>query len=183
MIATFLIEDPTDQALAAYDGMTQAQAFESILTDPRYYEQFPPTGVESFVNSALADLGVFDQSLNGPADDADGDGVSNLMEIALGSDPSDPSDTIVPMESGIDGDYFVITFIRIKASEVPGDFIISLECSEDLNVWDAAADTASVTSTEGVTQDGVPEGYERVEIRIDTTDRACGFFRLSVDLP
>jgi len=89
----------------------------------------------------------------------------------------------VPMESGIDGDYFVITFIRIKASEVPGDFIISLECSEDLNVWDAAADTASVTSTEGVTQDGVPEGYERVEIRIDTTDRACGFFRLSVDLP
>ncbi len=183
MIAMFLGEDPTDQALAAYAGMSQAQAFESILTDSRYYEQFPPTGVESFMNSALADLGVFDQSLNGPANDADDDGVSNLMEIALGSDPSDPSDTIVPMATDLEGTEFVITFIRIKASEVPGDFIISLECSEDLNVWDAAADTASVTSTEGVIQDGVPEGYERVEIRIDTNERDCGFFRLSVDLP
>ena len=131
----------------------------------------------------LADLGVFDQSLNGPANDADDDGVSNLMEIALGSDPSDPSDTIVPMATDLEGTEFVITFIRIKASEVPGDFIISLECSEDLTVWDAAADTASVTSTEGVIQDGVPEGYERVEIRIDTNERDCGFFRLSVDLP
>jgi len=183
MIATFLIEDPTDQALAAYDGMTQAQAFESILTDPRYYEQFPPTGVESFVNEKLADLGVFDQSLNGPADDADDDGVSNLMEIALGSDPFDPSDTIEPMSTDMEGTEFVITFIRIKASEVPGDFIISLECSEDLNVWDAAADTASVASTVDVIQDGVPEGYERVDIRIDMMERACGFFRLSVDLP
>ena len=185
MIATFLIEDPTDQALAAYDGMTQAQAFESILTDPRYYEQFPPTGVESFVNSALADLGVFDQSLNGPADDADDDGVSNLMEIALGSDPSDPSDTIVPMAYDMEGTEFVITFIRIKASEVPGDFIISLECAVTLTepIWDTASDTASVASTVDVMQDGVPEGYERVEIRIDTMERDCGFFRLSVDLP
>ena len=180
MIAMLLGEDPTDQALAAYVGMTQA--FESILTDPRYYEQFPPTGVESFVNSALADLGVFDQSLNGPADDADSDGVSNLMEIALGLDPSDASDTIVPMASGIDGDYFVITFIRIKASEVPGDFIISLECSEDMTVWDTAADTAEVASP-AADQSGVAEGYERVEIRIDMIARACGFFRLSVDLP
>ena len=180
MIAMLLGEDPTDQALAAYVGMTQA--FESILTDPRYYEQFPPTGVESFVNSALADLGVFDQSLNGPADDADSDGVSNLMEIALGLDPSDASDTIVPMASGIDGDYFVITFIRIKASEVPGDFIISLECSEDMTAWDTAADTAEVASP-AADQSGVAEGYERVEIRIDMIARACGFFRLSVDLP
>ncbi len=185
MIATFLIEDPTDQALAAYAGMTQAQAFESILTDPRYYEQFPPTGVESFVNEKLADLGVFDQSLNGPADDADDDGVSNLMEIALGSDPSDPSDTIVPMATGMEGTEFVITFIRIKASEVPGDFIISLECAVTLTepIWDTASDTASVASTVDVMQDGVPEGYERVEIRIDTMERDCGFFRLSVDLP
>jgi hypothetical protein len=183
MIAMFLGEDPTDQALAAYAGMTQAQAFESIITDPRYYVQFPSSGVESFVSLKLADLGVFDQSLNGPADDADDDGVSNLMEIALGSDPSDPSDTIEPMATDMEGTEFVITFIRIKASEVPGDFIISLECSEDLTVWDAAADTASVTSTEGVIQDGVPEGYERVEIRIDMMVRDCGFFRLSVDLP
>jgi len=185
MIAMFLGEDPTDQALAAYAGMTQAQAFESIITDPRYYEQFPSSGVESFVSLKLADLGVFDKSLNGPADDADDDGVSNLMEIALGSDPSDPSDTIEPMETGMEGTEFVITFIRIKASEVPGDFIISLECAMTLTepIWDTASDTASVTSTEGVTQDGVPEGYERVEIRIDTNERDCGFFRLSVDLP
>jgi hypothetical protein len=183
MIAMFLGEDPSDQALAAYAGMTQAQAFESIITDPRYYVQFPSSGVESFVSLKLADLGVFDQSLNGPADDADDDGVSNLMEIALGSDPSDLSDTIEPMATDMEGTEFVITFIRIKASEVPGDFIISLECSEDLTVWDAAADTASVTSTEGVIQDGVPEGYERVEIRIDMMVRNCGFFRLSVDLP
>ena len=103
------------------------------------------------------------------------------MEIALGSDPSDPSDTIVPMATGMEGTEFVITFIRIKASEVPGDFIISLECAETLTepIWD----TASVASTVDVMQDGVPEGYERVEIRIDTMERDCGFFRLSVDLP
>jgi len=88
----------------------------------------------------------------------------------------------VPMASGIDGDYFVITFIRIKASEVPGDFIISLECSEDMTVWDTAADTAEVASP-AADQSGVAEGYERVEIRIDMIARACGFFRLSVDLP
>lgn len=180
MIAMFLDEDPSNQALAAYDGM--AQVFESILTDPSYYEQFPPTGVENFVNSALADLGVFDQSFNGPADDADGDGVSNLMEIALGSVPTDLSDTIEPMESATDGTDLVITFIRIKASEVPRDFIISLECSEDLIVWNTAADTAAVASPVA-DQSGVAEGYERAEIRIDMIAQACGFFRLSVDLP
>lgn len=180
MIAMFLDEDPSNQALAAYDGM--AQVFESILTDPSYYEQFPPTGVENFVNSALADLGVFDQSFNGPADDADGDGVSNLMEIALGSAPTDLSDTIEPMESATDGTDLVITFIRIKASEVPRDFIISLECSEDLIVWNTAADTAAVASPVA-DQSGVAEGYERAEIRIDMIAQACGFFRLSVDLP
>jgi hypothetical protein len=180
MIAMFLDEDPSNQALAAYDGM--AQVFESILTDPSYYEQFPPTGVENFVNSALADLGVFDQSFNGPADDADGDGVSNLMEIALGSAPTDLSDTIEPMESATDGTDLVITFIRIKASEVPRDFIISLECSEDLIVWNTAADTAAVASPVA-DQSGVAEGYERAEIRVDMIAQACEFFRLSVDLP
>ncbi len=183
MIAMFLGEDPSDQALAGYGGMTQAQAFEDFLTDPRYYEQFPPTSVESFVNLALAALGIFDQSLNGPADDADSDGVSNLMEIALGSDPTDLSDSIEPMASEIDGTDFVITFIRIIASEVPGDFIISLECSEDMIVWDTAMDTGALASGGVLLQNDVPEGYERVEIRIDMTAQNCGFFRLSVNLP
>jgi len=91
----------------------------------------------------------------------------------------------VPMAYDMEGTEFVITFIRIKASEVPGDFIISLERAVTLTepIWDTASDTASVASTVDVMQDGVPEGYERVEIRIDTMERDCEFFRLSVDLP
>ena len=116
-------------------------------------------------------------------DDADSDGVSNLMEIALGSDPTDLSDSIEPMASEIDGTDFVITFIRIIASEVPGDFIISLECSEDMIVWDTAMDTGALASGGVLLQNDVPEGYERVEIRIDMTAQNCGFFRLSVNLP
>jgi hypothetical protein len=183
MIAMFLSEDPTDAALAEYNGMTQAEAFEDILTDPRYYEQFTPSSVSSYIVMRLAELGVFTQSLRGPDDDADGDGQSNLIEIALGSNPVDSSDTASNPRTNIeDGNDFVVTFIRIQASEVPGDFIIYAECSADMGSWDHREDTTDVALL-AADQSGVPEGYERVEIRIDMTVRPCQFIRLSIDLP
>ena len=182
MIAMFLGEDPTAAALDGYNGMTQAQACEDILTDPRYYEQLTPSSVSSYIVMRLAELGVFTQALNGPDADADGDGQSNLEEIAFGSNPADSGDTVDPLAASIDSTDFVLTFIRIMASEVPGDFIIYVECSEDLTNWDIRTDTAADASAVA-DQSGVPEGYERVEIRIDMNERDCGFFRLSVDLP
>ena len=53
MVATFLGVDPTDEELSNYDGMTQAEAFEDILTDPRFTDQFPPE--ESDLPEALSE--------------------------------------------------------------------------------------------------------------------------------
>ena len=190
LVSTFLGVDPTATALGEYSGMTQREAFAAILGDSRYSytkensddSDDSDDSVASFVAFAMAEAGVYQVGLSGPEGDADGDGQSNLEEIALGSDPADGSDQVSPLETLVDGSDFVVTFIRIKASEVPSDLIIYAQCSEDLVNWDDREDTADVAAV-SVDQSGVSDGYQRVELRFDMATRDCRYVRLVVDVP
>lgn len=73
--------------------------------------------------------------LTGPLDDPDHDGLSNLVEFGLRSNPAIPSAGLTPLASrevlpveGIDGDYFVFSFRRhIGATDVTFEPVASLD--------------------------------------------------------
>jgi len=182
LVSTFLEVDPTDAVLANYAGMAQAAAFAAILEDSRYSDDTVNSNgsddsVASFVALAMAEAGAYQLGESAPEDDADGDGQSNLEEIAFGGDPGDASDQVAPLEVSVVGSDFVVSFIRIQASEV---LTVYVECSEDLINW---GDLENIAHTVKVVEDSsVAEGYERVELSISMKDN-CAFVRLAVDLP
>ena len=181
MISAFLGVDPTDAAIAAFSGLSLSQAIESILEDPRYFEQFSDTDAEGAVALRLAEAGVFDTSINGPDDDADGDGKTNLEEVALGTDPTDPADSMTPIVATVEGSEFVVTFLQLEDGEQPSGLTYTVQCSPDMTVgsW-TDADPAATTSPTA-DQTGVPVGYERIEFRIDMTLQDCSFVRVLVN--
>ena len=180
LVSSLLGEKPTDALIASFNTGTIAGTVEAILTDPRYFEQFPSNTVESFVSVRMAQLGVFDTSMNGPDADADSDGDSNLKEIALGTDPNDSADVSASLTAMIDGTDFVVKFIRIQTPPAPDGLLINVEYSPSLlpDSWVPASSTMiSVTAD----QSGVRQDYERVEFRMDMMAQDRIFVRVAVD--
>ena len=72
--------------------------------------------------------------------DLDGDGVSNLMEYALGSDPRNPADGLNGMQmslTNISGSqYLTLSFKRRKTSSVTLQYVP--ESSSDVQTWSSA---------------------------------------------
>lgn len=93
LITTLLGASPTDPEIAALSGKSLEAAAEQVLRDPRYFGQFPSEDPESAFAQTMAGFGVFDINLNGPEDDADGDGFTNAEEVDAGSNPNDANDT------------------------------------------------------------------------------------------
>lgn len=160
-------------------------------TDPTDPLDFPGGSVEASILDAFADDGVTPGgSFNGqpvvasdlePGADLDGDGMSNLMEYALGGSMTDAGDQPESLSAMMDGTDFVVTFVRLKASELPADLEIIFECAETLGGAFAAVPPSDVTEVESLDQTGLlSSDYERVELRVDTTSSSCAFFRVSV---
>lgn len=179
-ISALLGEDPTDEFIASFRSGSLEETVEKILTDSRYFEQFPSGTAESFVALRMAEVGVYDTNLNGPEADADGDGDSNLKEVALGTNPNDSSETTPALAATIDSGDFVVEFVRIKESLAPDDLSILIECSPSLlaGSWEAAVSEGAITLAPD--QTGVDEDYERVQFRIDMSAQDCSFVRVSV---
>lgn len=97
--------------------------------------------------------------------DPDGDGRSNLMEYAMGTDPLTPDDPVA-ITTGYDGQYL---YVSANATHVPYDVRLSLEQSADLVSWDSSL---SATSTEN------PDSYNFVVLREGV---GAKFFRLRVE--
>jgi hypothetical protein len=100
LVSALLGEDPTDSIVNSFASYPLNQAILQILTDSRYYSQFPTNSIEGQVAQYMAGFGIFDLSRNGLADDPDGDGASNEAEFNADTDPTDPSDLpAVPIPS------------------------------------------------------------------------------------
>ena len=114
-----------------------------------------------------------------PAADPDGDGVVNLMEYALGTDPLSPStaDLPTPLRLTIGDDQF----LALSYPRPPHDngVTYTVETSEDLQSWSSApGDVVAVSITPH--PDGVREIHTyRRAVPITAEDR--GFLRLRVD--
>ena len=181
LISAFWGIEPTEAEINALSGLSLTSAAESVLTDPRYYSQFSTSTLDGGIAQIMATFGVFDLSKNGPDDDADGDGATNLEEIALGSDPSDAADTVEPMTASIDDTDFVVTFIKLSDTSALGGLDLTIQCSPTMAVGSWMDANPSATQNLAADQSGVPAGYERIEFRIDTTTQDCAFVRVQVN--
>jgi hypothetical protein len=94
---------------------------------------------------------------DGPMDDPDHDGISNLLEFVLGGKPMEPSQAILPKLTHADGAW-VFEYDRSDLSLAPPTIQV-VEHGNDLTGWTAVAipaDSAgSVTITPGATTDHV----------------------------
>jgi hypothetical protein len=97
--------------------------------------------------------------------DSDGDGASDLLEKALGSDPEQPSSTPATAIAGEPG---APAFVYERPPGLP--YRYEVQISDDLNVWE---------TLEAIPRVETATGKERVSVPIPT-DRARAFVRLQV---
>ena len=139
----------------------------------------------------IVDYALADQSQMG---DSDGDGVSNLLEYAFGSDPSVAGDAILPVlveDSGVAGD-LLFSYRRLREAN-SGDGVgetgngyqidgvsYTVEASEGLGSWSPAA-AAMMMQPAGVPSDN-GDGTETVQVRLTppTGDDIRWFVRLQI---
>ena len=120
----------------------------------------------------LEHFGILSQSHDG---DFDGDGLQNLLEYALMSNPVDPNSLRLPRTSIGDDGHLNLTFIRLV--DVPG-LVYTIEFSEDLKVWQAAADRiTSVTEFVGEQMTVIARD------KIPPVPGSLLFYRISVSVP
>jgi chitodextrinase len=91
--------------------------------------------------------------VDGPGDDADGDGVLNRFEYAFGSDPADDGSRAFPMLQAAGGGGLTL---RFRARVDAPDLQYTPMYSGDLEQWNPAAGTVSVVDAD-VDGDGVME--------------------------
>ncbi|MEC7230078.1 MAG: hypothetical protein VXV91_02630, partial [Verrucomicrobiota bacterium] len=173
--------EPTSTEISALSSVSLLNAVTSVLTDSRYYTQFSTSSADGFTAQKMATLGVFDANLVSATDDADADGVSNISEILLNTNPSNTNDE--PTASGssyIDGTFFVFEFVRLKSSSLPFSVAsVVVECADETFTFAPVSGVDYGTLPPSADQTGITSDYERVEYRVDTSNIGCSFFRLS----
>ena len=107
----------------------------------------PPTGPTFASWASDRELPI---GLDGPLDDADLDGISNLLEYALGLDPmaADPSE--LP-QAEISGGLLKFTYQRLRA-----DVIYTVETTSDMSGWTASGVDQGTPAPDGTTIASIP---------------------------
>ena len=120
--------------------------------------------------------------VGGPGDDDDGDSVQNLMEYAVGGDPSDAGDPGFSPVTGTSNDagtkWFTYTFP--KRSDPKGGIACNATISETLmpGSW-----TSTGVELIGTVTDGFAPGIDAVTVCTAITGKSRLFIRLEVELP
>ena len=109
-------------------------------------------------------------SVSGDFADPDNDGALNLLEYAVGSDPTTPGNGKI-LNASFSGPDFVVTFNRNASAT---DIGYSVETSPDLSAWSAAINYASASGwvpvTGGSATESVPSGVppdQSVSVTVD----------------
>lgn len=136
------------------------------------------TDYEAWKGANFTALELADPLVSGDAADPDADGISNLLEFALGGLPktSDVSILSVASLTAVGADrHFTFTYQRRMP---PSAVTVKPETSEDLMAWD---DSAALFTT--VSTSALPGGLEEVVVRLAApVSSVPGFVRLKATL-
>ncbi len=99
--------------------------------------------------------------------DPDGDGFTNFQEFAFGSDPTQPSGSLVTSER--DGGELIVTFLRRDSG-------VSYEVQTSTTLTPPWSEATGISHLDPVDQTGVPAGYTRVSFSVPVD--GIGFFRI-----
>jgi hypothetical protein len=155
-----------------YGAISEVLIYDHVLSDSErvtvtnYLNEKSRTPFQRWRNSAFAGQD------NSPTGDNDGDGLSNVMEYALGHDPltPDPFSFRLPRVQVV-GDDVVVKYQR--AVDHP-DVIVHLQRSQDLVNWSEVGDTSA----------GVEDNLEtRQFVQPLSASEPAYFYRLEVILP
>jgi autotransporter-associated beta strand protein len=153
------------------DGVAKPDGLYSAATDPGFISGNgsirvgpEPQGYTGWIAAQPFTAGVND----GPADDPDGDGISNLLEYVLGGIPvgAGAADTsILPVQSLTATD-LVLTFRRSDLSEA--DVTLKVQWSDDLATWHDFATIGAVDTLPAVdvTEDSPSPELDTVVVSI-----------------
>jgi hypothetical protein len=115
-----------------------------------------------------------DPAISGDSADPDADGLSNLLEYALGSEPKTSDATAHSPASGLDNDRLTLTYTRPASTS---DLTYAIEWSSDLQSWNSgSAFTETLSSTDN--GNGTTTVISRALTSLATTPRQ--FLRLRV---
>ena len=179
--------EPGVSAFDAIDGIVEVQTTGTVDTTTRGTYTLTYTATDAAGNETTADREVIVRSAAahlletqyGLRDaaailtaDADNDGVPNLMEYALGTDPSSHADAPGATELVFTGDG-----VRFSAIVRDGDAALTVSpvTSTDLRAGWSSAGLTEVTTDQG----GVPPGFRRRSWEAPDTDAAL-FIRFEV---
>jgi autotransporter-associated beta strand protein len=171
--ATSISGTPTFDFTAAPLASGLGWDTSSFATDGKIKVVSVATGFDVFATT------ITDPEARGALADADGDGVSNILEYVLGGNPNVASQDILP-DSSVTATDLVFSFKRRDDSE--GDTTQVVEVSSDLVNWNTvipitAASGGSVTVVENGTAD------DDVTVTIAKGANATLFARLKVTKP
>jgi hypothetical protein len=165
------------------DGDGVSNYTEILLNADPSISSDAPTAEDSFVAQRMVNLGVVDPNTVAADDDADGDGVSNIAEILLNTDPSAVASAPTSGQASTEVidtvTYFVLEFVRLKPSLTPSGLSVVLESADETLTFAPVVNLESNLSP-SADQDGISSDYERVEIRVNASSIDSSFFRLSV---
>lgn len=130
---------------------------QSVNSNPATLTVDVSGGGQTFANWAAANS--LPQGQDGPGDDADGDGVPNIVEFALGTDPASATSKALPADRRVrvgNDEYPAIAIIRRK--NVTG-------ANVEVKAYGAIPFNSEVTTVQEGAAEDLGDGTERVIIR------------------
>jgi hypothetical protein len=160
-VGSLTINGQPPKANGVYDATTDP----GFITGPGKIRVGPaPLGYASWASGFPFEAGVND----GPEQDADGDGIKNVLEYVLGGIPvgAGSADTSILPAPSLTDDDLALTFRRSDISE--NDTVVKVQWSTDLGIWN---DFVTVGSDDDlpavdVTEDSPSAALDTVEVRI-----------------
>jgi hypothetical protein len=124
-----------------YSGLFQTNVTEGgTLQIPNCCSQQLPMDYTQWTTSKFTSVQLSNVNISGPLADADGDGVPNLLEYALGTDPNVPSQTGLPQATMVSSNGEQYLSLSYSPDPYATNLTYTVEVSGDLGTWNSGDD-------------------------------------------